>query len=97
MDRIVYIAGPYSQGDVAVNVRKAIKVGMQFNDLGDYAIIPHLSHFLHLLDPREYNYWLKLDRIILPKCDTIYRIPGPSKGADKEMELAKKWGLKIQL
>ena len=93
--KIIYIAGPYSQGDVAVNVRNAMEVGMEFNDVGHYAVIPHLTHFLHMTFPRPYKYWLKLDNLIIPRCDSIYRINGDSSGADKEMDFAKKLGLEI--
>ena len=92
---IIYIAGPYSQGDVAVNVRTAMEVGMIYNDAGHYAVIPHLTHFLHMVFPRPYDYWLDLDNRIIPSCTAIHRIKGESSGADKEMELAKKLGLKI--
>lgn len=32
---------------------------------------------------------------LLTKCDAILRIPGTSKGADQDVEVAKKLGLKI--
>lgn len=32
---------------------------------------------------------------LLEKCDAILRIPGESKGADKDVEIAKQRGLKI--
>jgi hypothetical protein len=92
---IIYVAGPYSQGDVAENVRNAMYKGMEINDLGHYAVIPHLTHFLHMFNPRPYKYWLDLDNRIIPKCTAITRIAGESDGADKELELAMKLGLKI--
>ena len=45
---IIYVAGPYSKGDVAVNVRNAIDYGMKLNDQGHYAVIPH-CHEVHQL------------------------------------------------
>jgi len=93
--KVVYIAGPYSNGDVAVNVRNAIEVGMRIADLGHYPLIPHLTHFAHLLFPRPYEYWLELDNRILERCDVLYRMSGSSSGADKELELAKKLGVPV--
>jgi hypothetical protein len=93
--QIVYVAGPYSQGDVAINVRTAMEVGMRINDAGHYAVIPHLTHFLHMTFPKPYEYWLKLDNRILPRCTSLYKIPGESSGADKEKFLAQKLGLII--
>ena len=92
---IIYIAGPYSKGDVAINVRNAMEVGMYYNDAGHYAVIPHFTHFLLMTFPRPYEYWLELDNRILPYCTAIHRIKGESSGADKEMDYAKRLGLKI--
>ena len=86
---IIYVAGPYSNGDVAVNVANAIKVGMDINDIGDYAVVPHLTHFMHMICPRQYKYWLRLDNLIIPKCDKLVRLPGKSSGADAEVKLAQ--------
>lgn len=32
---------------------------------------------------------------LIAKCDAIYRIAGPSKGADMDIEVARKYGLKV--
>lgn len=89
MNKIVYVAGPYSKGDVAVNVKRAIDRGTIINDEGDYAVIPHLTHFMHMLHPRPYDYWIKLDNMIIPLCDKLIRLPGESSGADDEVKLAQ--------
>ena len=94
---IVYVAGPYTNGDVAENVKKAIDIGMKINDRGHYAMIPHLTHFLHMMHPRPYDYWLKLDNIILPKCDRLLRLPGKSSGADFEVALAKSLKIPVHI
>ncbi len=31
-----------------------------------------------------------MDEIIIHKCDALYRVPGESSGADREVELARK-------
>lgn len=86
----IYIAGPYTNGDVAVNVRNAFKVANELADLGFAPFVPHSTHFWHLLFPRPYEFWLELDNQFLPLCDALLRIPGKSNGADNEVELAKK-------
>ena len=91
----VYIAGPYSQGDVAVNVRNAIAAANQLANRGFYPYIPHLTHFWHLMFPRPYNFWIEMDKIWLPVCDVLLRLPGPSSGADGEVELARSLGMPI--
>lgn len=91
----IYIASPYTLGDVAVNVRKAIEVADQIIELGHTPFIPHLSHFQHLLFPRPYEDWIRLDNEWIKCCDVLLRLEGESKGADQEVELAKSLGLKI--
>ena len=91
----IYIAAPYTNGDVAQNVRKVMEVANILMDRGHYPYIPHLTHFQHIYFPRPYEDWLKLDNAFIPSCDALLRLEGKSSGADKEVELAKKLGLKI--
>lgn len=91
----IYIAGPYTLGDVAVNVRNAIEVADRIIAKGHTPFIPHLSHFQHLLFPRPYEDWIRLDNEWVKCCDILLRLEGESKGADQEVELAKSLGLKI--
>jgi len=43
------IAGPYTRGDVAVNVRNAYEVANRLADLGFAPFVPHATHFWHML------------------------------------------------
>ncbi|MGD8786214.1 MAG: DUF4406 domain-containing protein [Phycisphaerales bacterium] len=89
---IVYIAGPYTKGDVAVNVRKAIEAADKLADLGFIPYLPHLTHFWHLVFPRPYKYWLEYDKIFLKFCDCLLRLSGESSGADGEVAEARNLG-----
>jgi hypothetical protein len=91
----IYIAGPYTKGDVALNVRAAIFAGSHVANLGHIVFIPHLTHFWHLLTPEKYDFWMKQDEAWLRECDALLRIGGESSGADKEMSIAEKLGLII--
>lgn len=82
----VYIAGPYTKGDVAVNVRNAIIAGNIAADFGHVPFIPHLSHFWHMQCPHEYEFWMEQDLEWLKMCDALLRLPGESAGADQEVE-----------
>jgi len=93
--RRIYIAGPYSQGDVAMNVRKAYEAADQLANLGFAPFVPHHTHFWHLLFPRPYDDWLKLDLEFLPCCDAVLRLPGPSNGADGEVRKAESLGIPV--
>lgn len=81
----IYVAGPYTQGDVAVNVRNALHAASMLADAGFIPYVPHLSHFWHLVFPRPYEEWLKFDLIWLAQCDACLRLDGPSNGADGEV------------
>ena len=92
----IYIAGPYTNGDVAVNVRRAIDAADQLIKIGHIPYIPHLTHFWHLISPKEYKFWLWYDKSFLTHwADAVVRLEGDSHGADGEVELAKRLGITI--
>ena|SRR5450759_4342389 len=91
----VYIAGPYTQGDVAVNVRNAFAAANRLADEGFAPFVPHGTHFWHLIFPRPHDFWLELDKAFLPFCEAVLRLPGPSNGADQELALAKSLGIPV--
>ena len=91
----IYVAGPYSSGDVAQNVRNAIQAGNDIADLGHIPFIPHLTHFWHFLTPHPYTFWMKQDEVWLRECDALLRLKGESPGADNEVAIATELDLKI--
>lgn len=91
----VYIAGPYTLGDVAVNVRTAIEAGQRVLDAGHSPYIPHLTHFWHLLFPAPAQQWYDHDLIWLRQCEAMIRLPGESKGADQEEAQAEFLGIPV--
>jgi Domain of unknown function (DUF4406) len=91
----VYVAGPYTKGDVAVNVRNAYEAANRLADLGFAPFVPHATHFWHMLFPRPYEFWLDLDSQFLPFCQALLRLPGSSSGADKEVQLAQTLGISV--
>ena len=93
----IYVAGPYTKGDVAVNVRKAIEVATELLELGHTPFVPHLTHFWHLVSPQDYEVWTELDMAWLALCEAVLRLPGESEGADKECEWALANGLTIYM
>ena len=81
---LIYIAGPYTKGDTAGNVRRACLAGAQILKKGHTPFIPHLSHFWHLISPKSWETWLKIDFTLLDRCDALLRLDGESKGAEAE-------------
>lgn len=91
----IYVAGPYTKGDVAVNVRNAFEAANRLADLGFAPFVPHATHFWHMLFPRPYEFWLDLDNQFLPCCEGVLRLSGESSGADNEVQLAGTLGIPV--
>lgn len=89
----VYVAGPYSGGDVCINVKNAIDMGDRILEAGMHPFIPHLTHFWHMAHPHDYEIWIETDLVWLEVCDVMIRLPGESSGSDGEVRHAK--GLNI--
>jgi hypothetical protein len=91
----IYVAGQYSQGNLMENIRKAVETGDWLMQLGHTPFIPHLTGFWDMLKPHEYETWMQYDFEWLKSCDAVFRMPGYSPGADREVELAKSLGMTI--
>lgn len=91
----VYVAGPYTQGDVAQNVRRAIEVGNNLLEAGHTPFIPHLTHFWHLLYPQDSMTWITWCLAWLEQCEALIRLPGASHGADTEVSRARQLGIPV--
>jgi len=93
----VYVAGPYTKGDVAQNIRIAILAADRLSQAGLVPFIPHLTHFWHLLCPHEWEFWMEQSLAWVEVCDCLLRLPGESIGADREIERARQLGLSVYL
>ncbi len=56
---------------------------------------PLLTHFWHMVVPHDQHFWYEYDLQFLPLCDCLLRLPGESKGADREVELARNLGMHV--
>jgi len=88
---LVYIAGPYSTGDQVINTRVAVEAGLHLHDAtGAGVLIPHLTLLAHAMFPHpDVNYWYGFDLAQVAHCTHLLRLPGPSTGADAEVEFAR--------
>lgn len=91
----VYIASPYTIGDVEKNVQVQKDMFNQLISLGFIPFAPLWSHFQHKQYPLEYDTWLNWDFQWLKCCDYLLRLPGISSGADKEVQYALKLGIPV--
>ena len=93
--KFIYVASPYTKGDVAVNVRNNLAVADQLAQAGFYPFAPLLTHFWHLLFPHPYEFWCEHDNAWIERCDALVRLPGESTGADREVKLAEARGMPV--
>lgn len=84
----VYIASPYTLGDVAVNVKLQIDTVDILISKGFAPFAPLYYHFQHMAHPRPYEDWVKLDFEWVGVCDCVLRLGGESRGADAEVDYA---------
>ena len=91
----VYIASPYTLGDVAANVKFQIDVAERLIGFGFAPFVPLLYHFQHMVHPRGYDDWVRLDLEWIGVCDCLLRLGGESKGADNEVRYALELGLPV--
>lgn len=90
----IYVAGPYSS-DPEGNTYMALVEGQRLLERGYAPMVPHLSHFWNEVIENPYSDWLDLDLAWVAVADAVYRIPGDSPGADREVELADKLGIPV--
>lgn len=91
----VYIASPYTIGDSAVNVKRQIDAFDELLTRGFIPFAPLMSHFQHMVYPRNYEEWMEWDFEWVEACDCLLRLSGESLGADREIEHAKKHGIPV--
>jgi len=88
---LVYVAGPLTTGNMALNTNRAIKVWASMVRSG--LITPFCPHFTTLGDlilgeSLGYEDYMRYDFEIIRHCDAVYRLSGASSGADREVTLA---------
>ena len=100
---VVYIASPYTKGDVAMNTHFQCRIFDQLlSDEKVLPVAPLWSHFQHLLFPRPYEDWIRYDQAMLGLYDCCLRLSASlptqdyrqsdSSGADAEVESFNKQG-----
>jgi hypothetical protein len=91
----VFISGPYSNGDVAANVRAAIDAAEEVLQAGHTPFVPHLCHWWHLVHPHDYDEWMAYTKEWLRQCDCLLWLDGYSDGSGDECHLAGELNMPI--
>lgn len=65
--------------------------------IGEWIALPlmHLAGSKNIGDEVWHEIQYPVAHRLLKKCDAVLRIPGESKGADQDVEIAKQLGLKV--
>lgn len=92
----IYVAGPLTSGDWYQNVRWAIDTANEITALtGHQCFVPHLSLTWELIHHHDYEWWMKWCLAWVEACDGLFRQPGKSAGADREVEHARGLGIPV--
>lgn len=94
---LIYVAGPMTVNFIG-GLIDALDVGARLIEMGH---VPYLPQTLMLMDVRKtstadlmpgtpvYEAWMDFDFRVIDKCDAVYRLPGDSTGADREVVYCK--------
>ena len=91
----VYVAGPYTKGEIDQNVRNAVLAGDKVARAGYAVFIPHLSLLWGVICPHDWKFWMAQDLCWLEACDCLLRLPGESVGAALEVYRAIELGIPV--
>lgn len=92
---IIFNVNNNTKGDAAINVKTQIDMADKLMDKRFVPFTPLMSHFQHMVHPRDYEDWIELDKIWIFDCDCILRLPCESSGADGEVELGNNLNIPI--
>ena len=89
----IYIAGPITLGDHFENLGQAVRLQCDLMALGYSCFNPMLSMTM----PAKFSWAVWLDCCLpwVEVADILYRLPGKSRGADREVEHARKHGITV--
>lgn len=96
MKPLVYVAGPYTHPDPVENTRRAIATGLELYDTGKVGVlIPHMNLIAGMVEFHPLEYWYQYDLDQLAHCTAMYRLSGPSEGAEREQKFAQVRGIPV--
>lgn len=100
INKVIYIASPYTMGDKLEMVRVQIDAFHVLRDLGFTPVAPLLSHYINEVKKRDWKDWIDYDFRLINLSDIVVRIKVkdkngieiPSTGADLEKKEAMRLG-----
>ena len=97
--KLVYLSGPItcSNYDRTKALTAALTAHRDVMRAGYGVLNPMLTAFLPCAFDESFTHddWLAGDLPIVAAVDAVFRLPGPSKGADQECDMAKELGIPV--
>lgn len=90
----VYLAGPMAHGNRMVNIHNALRLGQQMVHDGFAPYVPQLDAYM-MWGPDDYENLLDWDFAWVQVSDALFRMPGKSAGADREVAMAEAFGVPV--
>lgn len=78
-----------TKGPFERNLRQAIDAAHILLENNIAPFVPHLNFVIEMVYPKDYEVWMAMDFAIIERCDALLRLPGESKGADREVIFAQ--------
>lgn len=91
----VYLAGPMSGGDRFENITSAIRTARTMVQDGLAPYVPQFDAYMFPGEDITWNGFLEWDLEWVAVSEAVYRLPGPSKGADLECLKAAERGIPV--
>jgi hypothetical protein len=94
MRPVIYIAGPITKGNKHIweHVRDALIYADDLFDMGFAPIVPQLTVYWATATDRaaarRHADWIDMDFALVRSSDALFRVRGPSDGADQEVAFA---------
>ena len=93
----IYLAGPITLGDYFDNLGQAVRKQGELMELGFTVHNPMLTMMLPYNRAFTWETWLECCLPWVEQSDILYRLPGASKGAAREVAHAKRHGITVVL
>jgi hypothetical protein len=87
----IYVAGPLGANDEGRlgRVKAAIDTAERIRQMGLFPFVPHLMHYWEVVYTHKYECGMRLCLAYVRHSDALFRMPGHSPGADREVKLAE--------
>lgn len=92
---LVYLAAPYTTHPVHCTHQVVQRASVMQQTGIVTCVVPHLNLLWDIVLPQSSDYWLTHDLALLARSDALFRLPGASIGADREVEFATDSGIPV--